>query len=173
MLDPAHETSYTNRIVFNSMCDALLDVDQDLNFVPELATSWAWSDDQLSLTLRLRENVLFQDGEPFTADAMRLNLERYRTLPDSQRRTELEAVVGEDVIDPHTLRIRLSRPVCAVALVAGQPLRHAALAAHPGQADQTRSRRIRFARGPSRSRNGWRRTTSCWSAFPATGTRTP
>ena len=110
VLDPAHETSYTNRIVFNSMCDALLDVDQDLNFVPELATSWAWSDDQLSLTLRLRENVLFQDGEPFTADAMRLNLERYRTLPDSQRRTELEAVVGEDVIDPHTLRIRLSHP---------------------------------------------------------------
>ena len=110
VLDPARETSYTNRIVFSAMCDSLLNIDRDLNFVPELATAWEWSDDKLALTLHLRENVIFQDGEPFTAEAMRLNLERYRTAPESLRRSELAAVAGTDVIDAHTLRVRLHRP---------------------------------------------------------------
>ena len=122
VLDPARETSYTNRIVFNSMCDSLLNIGQDLSFVPELATSWAWSDDKLALTLHLRENVQFQDGEPFTAEAMRLNMERYRTAPESLRKTEMAAIAGEDALDAHTLRIRLRAPYAPLlSLLASRP----------------------------------------------------
>ena len=122
VLDPAHETSYTNRIVFTTMCDSLLDVGKDLTFVPELATSWEWSEDRLSLTVHLRENVVFQDGEPFTAEAMRLNMDRYRTAPDSLRRTEMAAIAGEDAVDAHTLRIRLKAPYAPLlSLLANRP----------------------------------------------------
>ncbi len=35
--------------------------------VPELATKWAWNDDQTALTFTLREGVKWHDGKPFTA----------------------------------------------------------------------------------------------------------
>ena len=35
--------------------------------VPELATSWAWSEDRTKLTFKLREGVKWHDGKPFTS----------------------------------------------------------------------------------------------------------
>jgi len=40
------------------------------NFIPDLATSWAWSSNHLSLTLQLRHGVTFQDGTAFNAAAV-------------------------------------------------------------------------------------------------------
>ena len=34
---------------------------------PELATSWEWSKDNLSLIFKLRQGVTWHDGKPFTA----------------------------------------------------------------------------------------------------------
>ncbi len=109
-LDPAVSNSYIERAVATSMCDTLIGLDASLNLVPELATSWDWSPDHLALTLHLRDGVQFQDGTPMDAEAVRANLERYRTAPYSNRRTELKPVVGVDALDAHTVRIRLAAP---------------------------------------------------------------
>ncbi|MCW3476112.1 ABC transporter substrate-binding protein [Limobrevibacterium gyesilva] len=122
VLDTARNGSYTDRIVFTSMCDQLLDIDAKLNFVPQLATRWEWSEDALSLTLHLRDGVRFQDGTPLDAEAVRLNLERYRSAPESIRKTELKPITGVDVLDPLTLRIRLSTPYAPLlSLLANRP----------------------------------------------------
>src|SRR5450631_276317 len=64
-LDPARGGSFVGRVVFASVCDKLIDTDQNNEFVPQLATAWSWSPDNLALTLTLRDGVTFHDGEHF------------------------------------------------------------------------------------------------------------
>ena len=52
ILDPVLSRTYVGRIVFASLCDKLFDITQDLEIVPQLATGYEFSDDNLSLTIR-------------------------------------------------------------------------------------------------------------------------
>jgi peptide/nickel transport system substrate-binding protein len=45
--------------------------------VPELAESWTASDDGLTWTFQLKEDVTFHDGEPFNAEAVCFNFDRW------------------------------------------------------------------------------------------------
>jgi peptide/nickel transport system substrate-binding protein len=44
------------------------------SMVPELATSWAWSEDGTELTFQLRDGVKWHDGKPFTAEDVKCTL---------------------------------------------------------------------------------------------------
>ena len=55
ILDPTLARTFVGRIVFSSLCDKLFDLDEKLNIVPMLATSYEWSADNKSLTLKLRQ----------------------------------------------------------------------------------------------------------------------
>ena len=110
VLDPAVSGSFVERTIFSALCDKLLDVAPDLSFRPELATRWAWSDEGRTLTLTLREDGRFHDGTVLDAEAVRVNLERYRTARESRRRSELRAVSAVEAPDARTVVIRLSEP---------------------------------------------------------------
>jgi len=110
VLDPTLARSFVGRIVFASLCDKLFDIDEKLNIVPQLATSYQWTPDNKGLILKLRSGVTFHDGEKFDAAAVKFNIERHKTLPGSNRRGELSPVTSVDVIDPLTVRINLSAP---------------------------------------------------------------
>lgn len=110
VLDPTLARTFVGRIVFSALCDKLLDVDEKLGIVPQLATSWEWSADAKALTMKLRPGVTFHDGEKFDAAAVKFNLERHKNLPGSNRRGELAPLAGVDVIDPMTVRLNLSAP---------------------------------------------------------------
>jgi peptide/nickel transport system substrate-binding protein len=110
VLDPTLARTFVGRIVFSALCDKLLDVDEKLNIVPQLATSYQWSADNKALTMKLRPGVTFHDGEKFDAAAVKFNIERHKTMPGSNRRGELAPVTSVDVLDPLTVRLNLSAP---------------------------------------------------------------
>ena len=116
-LDPARGGTFAGRLVFAAACDKLIDVSPTLDFVPQLAAGWTWSADGLTLTLRLRPGVRFQDGAAMDAEAVRANLDRYRTAPASVRKAELRPIAAVSVIDPLTVELHLSQryaPLLAV-----------------------------------------------------------
>ncbi|MDB5775590.1 MAG: transporter substrate-binding protein [Herbaspirillum sp.] len=109
-LDPALARSMVGRFVFASLCDKLVDIDEKLNIVPQLATSYEWSPDNKVLTLKLRHGVTFQDGEKFDAAAVKYNIERDKTLPGSSRKGELAPVTSVQVVDDYTVKLILTTP---------------------------------------------------------------
>src|SRR5580692_3045507 len=62
ILDPTFSRTYVGTLVMTALCDKLFDFDANLNIVPVLATSYAWTDTQ-TLLIHLRPGGTFQDGE--------------------------------------------------------------------------------------------------------------
>jgi peptide/nickel transport system substrate-binding protein len=110
VLDPTLARTFVGRIVFASLCDKLFDIDEKLNIVPQLATSYEWSADRKALTIKLRRGVTFHDGEKLDAAAVKFNIERHKNMAGSNRRGELAPVASVDVVDESTARLNLSAP---------------------------------------------------------------
>ncbi|KRE17074.1 ABC transporter substrate-binding protein [Bosea sp. Root483D1] len=110
MLDPHKARTFVGRIVFMGLCDRLVDIDPELKITPRLATEWSFSADGLTLTMKLRTDAKFHDGETFNAEAAKANIERAMTLPDSLRKSELASVESVSAPDPATLVFKLKRP---------------------------------------------------------------
>src|SRR5437667_7854936 len=110
ILDPTLGPTSAGRIVFAALCDKLFDIDEKLEIVPQLATGYEWSADRKALTIKLRKDVTFHDGEKLDAAAVKFNIERHKTMAGSNRRGELAPVTGADVVDDSTVRLNLSAP---------------------------------------------------------------
>lgn len=117
ILDPTQGGSFVGREVFAALCDKLIDVAPDMKFVPQLATEWTWSADGKALTMKLRDGVLFHDGTKLDADAVKINLDRYRTDPGSRRKGEVKPIANIVVVDPLTVRLELAEPYAPLLAV--------------------------------------------------------
>ncbi len=109
-LDPNTSGLVVEREIYYNLYDSLLGIDARLNFVPELATTWKFTDDK-TLVLTLRKDVKFQDGTDFNADAVKFNLDRYMTSTDpaAARKSDLGSVQSVEVQDPATVVLHLKR----------------------------------------------------------------
>lgn len=110
VLDPDQSRSFVGRIVYTSLCDKLVDITPELEIVPQLATSWSWSQDGKVLTMDLREGVVFHDGTTFDAEAVKANIERSKTLPESRRKSEVKSIESVEVTGPYQVTMTLAQP---------------------------------------------------------------
>src|ERR1700755_1872545 len=110
VLEPSLGRTYVGRIVFSAFCDKLFDIDEKLNIVPQLALSHETSVDGKEVTIKLRPNVKFHDGEALDAEAAKFSLDRHLSMPGSFRKSELAALDHVDVVDPLTVKLVLKTP---------------------------------------------------------------
>ena len=85
------------------------------SIVPELARSWAWSEDGTELTFKLHEGVKWHDGKPFTAEDVKCTFdlltnqgkEKFRL---NYRETWWVNVAGATTRGDHEATLHLKRP---------------------------------------------------------------
>ncbi len=111
-LDPVVGRSGGDAYYWRQFCDQLVDADPALKPRAEtsLAESWDVSDPK-SVTLKLRKGVLFHDGTPFDAAAVKFNIERLLDpATKATPRAAFTAVESVEAVDEHLVRFRLKRP---------------------------------------------------------------
>ena len=111
----SHESSTSQYT--SIMMRGLIDIDPNTSaIVPELARSWALSEDGLEIIFHLRRGLRWSDGEPFTADDVLFTFNDlyYNLDVDTDTRDILQ--LPDDTfpefekIDDYTIRVSLSVP---------------------------------------------------------------
>jgi peptide/nickel transport system substrate-binding protein len=109
-LDPTMNLSSIRAAVGVSMFDSLVGRDADNRIVPQLAESWKMLDD-LTWQFKLRRGVIFHNGEPFNAEAVRFTVQR--VLDPNQKspnRATISEIARVDVVDDATINLVTQRP---------------------------------------------------------------
>lgn len=95
----------------SEILDTLIKLDYDMNLVPGLATSWERVSPKV-WRLHLRDGVVFHDGTPLTADAVRNSLQRVvELLPYAGDLLNIERI---EATGPLTLEIETTEPFAAL-----------------------------------------------------------
>ena len=109
-LDPTMNLASIRAAVGVSLFDSLVGREADNRFAPQLAESWKLLDDT-TWQFALRRGVVFHDGEPFNAEAVRFTIQR--VLDPNQKspnRANVAEIARVDVVDDATINIVTSRP---------------------------------------------------------------
>lgn len=106
-LDPySYGDSFTINVL-NHVYEGLVRYNKDLKIEPALATSWEILDDQITWRFKLRDDVTFHNGNPFTAADVVASLTRVSD-ETSPLKGNLPAYVSSVAVDDHTVDITLN-----------------------------------------------------------------
>ena len=116
-LDPMTGRTAGEFSILYTMFDPLIDFDPvTLDPKPGLAKSWAFADPK-RLTLELVDGVKFHDGTPFDAEAVKFNLNRYRSDQRSNVKADLSSVREVTVDGRLRVSLHLSEPNAALPAI--------------------------------------------------------
>lgn len=108
-LDPAQLDGGTQAYVWGSIYDTLLYQDNDGKLQPNAAKEWKYSDDALNLTLTLRDDLKFSNGEPVTSADVKATFDRNKATP-GQQTDKFTSVESVEAPDEQTVLVKFAAP---------------------------------------------------------------
>jgi peptide/nickel transport system substrate-binding protein len=92
--NPLETTRQGNRAVFSILYEPIVFVDNQNEISSRLLESWEVSDDARTVTLNVATGLLWNDGEPITAEDVRMTLEIYLDTNLASLASRIGGVVG-------------------------------------------------------------------------------
>jgi len=107
----------------SQLYNGLVRYDKDLRPEGELAESWEISEDNLTITFKLRKNVKWHDGTPFTSADVKFNYELYvdPNTPTAYAES-FRQVTSVAAPDPYTFVVRYEKPYAPALISWGLPV---------------------------------------------------
>lgn len=90
--------------------EALIQVDPDSRYIPDLATGWSVSPDALTYTFQLREGVKFSDGSDFTAEDVVFTYEQVKKNQANNENVDLTRLASARAEGDYTVVFTLEEP---------------------------------------------------------------
>lgn len=114
------EASWANQSPYlQAVYDTILRSEADGTIVAGLATDWEWDESRTILTLTLRDDVIFTDGEALTAQVVADYLTRFRD-GTSENASFLGGMTSAEATDELTVTITLAAPDPALPVYLSQ-----------------------------------------------------
>ncbi|WP_076784632.1 ABC transporter substrate-binding protein [Parafrankia discariae] len=117
-LDPASlgNQAAITAVLGNALYGTLMTTDEAGKVEYSMAESFATTDEGKTFALKLRPNLVFSDGTPLDAAAVKFNWDRLRDpATASPSAAEAAMVASTEVVDDVTLKVTLAAPVTAYA----------------------------------------------------------
>lgn len=111
---PYHKEKTTNMDevpILHNVYESLIKLGPDNEQLPLLATEWELSEDSLTYTLKLRDDVSFSNGDHMTAEDVKFSLDS--AVGISAGKSMLANYESTEIIDDYTIKIHLSAPYAA------------------------------------------------------------
>lgn len=108
-LDPQNVSVVSGYQVLKQLFDTLVVRDNEGNIHPALAESWEYIDPQ-TIRFKLRQDVVFHNGEKMTAEDVRYSIQRATELPQSASIFVTFDGPGTAVVDDYTVDVKLKEP---------------------------------------------------------------
>lgn len=104
--------SAVNFFLIKNLYDSLIEYTDEGEAIPNLATEWVISDDNTSVTLTLRDDVTFDDGDAMTADAVAATLAKASDPEAGKNIYPTTSIIKDwEVVDATTITINFNAPV--------------------------------------------------------------
>lgn len=109
-LDPILTTRQSVRDALMIVYEPLFDIDESFTPVPVLAQSYAFNENATVMTLKIKESVLWHNGQPFTSEDVIYTVNRIKQNPQSSYYLNLASVDRVEKLSDYEMVFYLKEP---------------------------------------------------------------